>query len=416
MYLTISKRFEISSSARPWRPDWDDQRNFDAYGPASRAVHGSGYNYGICFHFNGPVDRRTGMVVNVATIKERLKPLLESRYDHKFLNLDCPAFREMAPTAENLARELLGQAGPLFSDLPAKPVVCHIRDTLTSEATAYADGRVERHLWLDFSAARRTYSPRLTDEENARLFGAAASKMGHGHNYRLRVSLTGMCDPWTGLIVEYQTWHRVLSALRAELDHKNLNEEVAELQGIPITTESLARFALQRLAKDIPVNRVRLYELPDFFAEYHSAGRFALGAVRSFQAAHRLHSAALSDPENLAIYGKCDNRAGHGHEYIVEATIGGHYDETSGTLYEFAKLTGGIEEALKPWSFKHLDAETGDFADSPSTGENIVARLWPRLEWQLDGRLDRLRLWETPNNRFTLRKQVEKLPTPAEVI
>ena len=43
------------------------------------------------------------------------------------------------------------------------------------------------------------------------------------------------------------------------------------------------------------------------------------------------------------------------------------------------------------------------FESQPSTGENIVRALWPKFDAQLDQRLVRLRLWETPNNRFTLR-------------
>jgi hypothetical protein len=45
-----------------------------------------------------------------------------------------------------------------------------------------------------------------------------------------------------------------------------------------------------------------------------------------------------------------------------------------------------------------------EFQDRTSTGENIVQSLWPQFDSRLDGRLERLRLWETANNRFTLRK------------
>jgi len=45
-----------------------------------------------------------------------------------------------------------------------------------------------------------------------------------------------------------------------------------------------------------------------------------------------------------------------------------------------------------------------EFRHRTSTGENIVQSLWPQFEARLDGRLVRLRLWETANNRFTLRK------------
>jgi 6-pyruvoyl-tetrahydropterin synthase len=63
-----------------------------------------------------------------------------------------------------------------------------------------------------------------------------------------------------------------------------------------------------------------------------------------------------------------------------------------------------MESALTPWQDHHLDLETEDFAEIPSTGENIVRALWPKMDSRLEQRMVRLRLWETANNRFTLRR------------
>ena len=62
-----------------------------------------------------------------------------------------------------------------------------------------------------------------------------------------------------------------------------------------------------------------------------------------------------------------------------------------------------MRDALDLWDQAHLDLDTEDFRDSPSTGENMARVLWPRLDARLDGLLARLRLFETENNRFTLR-------------
>jgi len=123
-----------------------------------------------------------------------------------------------------------------------------------------------------------------------------------------------------------------------------------------------------------------------------------------FHAAHRLHAATLSDAQNAKLYGKCNNRLGHGHRYLTESTIGAEYDARSGILYDFAAFRKAIEESLEPWRDRHLDLETEDFRAAPSTGENIVRALWPRIDNRLNQRLVRLRLWETANNRFTLRR------------
>jgi 6-pyruvoyltetrahydropterin/6-carboxytetrahydropterin synthase len=147
-----------------------------------------------------------------------------------------------------------------------------------------------------------------------------------------------------------------------------------------------------------------LHEREDFFAETWSDKSVFLGMRLPFSAAHRLHVVAFSDEKNTTLFGKCNNPSGHGHRYIVEATVGGAYDERTGTLFDFSQLRSALKDSLEPWQDRHLDLETKDFRDIPSTGENIVRVLWPKIDRRLDQQLVRLRLWETPNNRFTLRR------------
>jgi 6-pyruvoyltetrahydropterin/6-carboxytetrahydropterin synthase len=147
-----------------------------------------------------------------------------------------------------------------------------------------------------------------------------------------------------------------------------------------------------------------LHERDDFFAEYWNSGDYFLGMRRRFSAAHRLQISELSEAENSSLFGKCSNPLGHGHLYEAEATAGGSYDPRTGALYDFAAMQNALEQSVRPWDNKHLDVETDDFRKMPSTGENIVRAFWERLNPRLDQRLVRLRLWETNNNRFTLRK------------
>ena len=82
-------------------------------------------------------------------------------------------------------------------------------------------------------------------------------------------------------------------------------------------------------------------------------------------------------------------------------------DEQSGTVFSLVDFQDAVARSLAPWNFRHLDLDTDNFKDKPSTGENIIAVLWPRIENVLGHPLHRLRLWETPNNRFTLRRTLE---------
>jgi 6-pyruvoyltetrahydropterin/6-carboxytetrahydropterin synthase len=421
MLLTVSKRLEFSASRRLFSPALSAEANLAAFGPETVARYGTGRNYVAYFVFSGEVKPLNGMLVNISEIKARVEEVLHARFDHKFLNEDHPQFREVPPTAENVARQLFAEVEPSFGDLDARLVACHLVETPERSATVYADGLSEANYWFEFSAARQTMSPHLSAAENEAVFGTAASPHGHGHHYRARLTFregandslggTGAVpsafrdsDATAGVPPAHAEIARILESLRAELDHKNLNHEVPGLTDRPKTTESLAQYLHARVAAVLPIHRVRLHERGDFFAEYWNGGGYFLGMQRSFSAAHRLHAPTLSDAENVALYGKCNNPRGHGHRYVTEATIGGSYDERSGALYDFVSLRDGIDRALQPWQDKHLDLETEEFRGTPSTGENIVRTLWPKFNARLDDRLIRLRLWETPNNRFTLRR------------
>ncbi len=399
MLLTVSKRLEFSASRRLFIPGWSQEQNLAAFGEETNASYGTGRNYVTWFVFTGRVDADNGMLMNISEIKRRAGAVIDDRYDHKFLNEDNDAFAATPPSVENIARQLLADVSPLFADSGARLVACFVAESKERNAACYSDGVCEGHQWFSFSAARQTMSPHLSAAENEQLFGAAASPMGHGHNYRARLS-------FRAVPVAHCDIAAVLSSLESELDHKNLNAEVPGLRGRPITTESLASYIAERVQSSLPVAQVRLYERDDFFAEHHCNGARALGMQMAFSAAHQLHSDALSPEQNASLYGKCNNVRGHGHLYISEATIGGAYNERTGTLYHFVRLQQAIRGAIEPWQNKHLDFETEEFRHMPSTGENIVQALWPKVNTRVEDRLVRLRLWETANNRFTLRKHV----------
>ena len=400
MLLTVSKRLEFSASRRLFFSSWTDSENLAAFGPETAAHYGSGRNYTAYFIFSGRVDPVTGMLINISEIKKRAGEIVDERFDHKFLNEDNPAFRELPPTAENIARQLFADVAPSFADVDAKLVACHLIETPDRSATFYFDGACEGNYWFEFSAARQTMSPRLTAAENQRLFGAAATV--HGHNYRTR--LTFRKEKADGPIVQQRDVDACIKSLHEEFEHRHLNKEVPGLKDLPITTESLAAYIRERVATSLSVHRVRLHERADFFAEAWTEGSMFLGMQIRFSAAHRLHVPAFSDEKNAALFGKCDNPRGHGHLYLAEATIGGNYDERSGTLYDFVAFQKALNESIAPWQDRHLDLETEDFRKISSTGENIVHALWSKIDSRVNQQLVRLRLWETKNNRFTLRR------------
>src|SRR4029453_17595525 len=185
MLFTVRTRLEFSASRRLCFDRWSNEKNRAAFGPETDARHGSGRNYIAYFVFTGPVDPATGMLINISEIKERAGQTLRERFDHKFLNEDNPSFRDVPPTAENIARQPYIDVGPLFSDTEANLYACHVTESPEQSATYYSNGVCEANYWFEFSAARKTMSPLLSPEENSRLFGEAVSI--HGHNYCSRL-------------------------------------------------------------------------------------------------------------------------------------------------------------------------------------------------------------------------------------
>lgn len=399
MLLTVSKRVEFSASRRLFTQRLSAEENRALFGEESSARYGTGRNYVAYFVFTGQPDLVTGMLINISEIKEHAGAIIHNRYDHRFLNDDNPGFRDQVPTAENVCRQLFADVAPLFAGNSAKLCAVHLRETPQRSATVYADGATEANYWFDFSAARRTVSPHLSAAENEKLFGRASGE--HGHNYRARLTFrTESASDKPALAMQGEV-SELIRMLHSKLDHKSLNRDLAALRDKPVTTEALSRFILQ--SKPAP-SRVRLHEHDDFFAEAWNDGEIFLGMRETFSAAHRLHVPSFSDAHNAELFGKCNNPGGHGHRYMVEATLGGEYDERSGVLANFEGFRGALDEAITPWRDKHLDLETKEFRVRPSTGENIVRALWPKIDAALQQRLVRLRLWETDNNRFTLRR------------
>ncbi len=408
MYITVAKKFEIALSHRMYNQDLSDEENIALYGNESKGEYGHGHNLVVTFIFHGPVSDKDGMMLNVTVIKEKINRLLAERYDHKFLNTDIKPFDKEVPTFEKIAEELLKDAVTLFENESTQLVICHICDDNELEATAYTSGIIERSYHLDFCAARRTYSPHLSETENEKLFGVSARKSGHGHHYNLRLTFRGQPDAKSNLLVQHSQIRPLLNKFYRKYDHRNLTTDITELQGMPMTTESLAKHFFSELRKELPLDRIRLNENDYFFIEYTQNDRMFMGVKTKFYAAHRLHVQSLSDSENEEIYGKCNNANGHGHTYKVEMLLEGEYNQDTGAIFDLAIVQTHLEEILHQWNYKHLNLETDDFKDTIPTGENICLTLWDKLFVLYGNQLNRLSLWETANNRFTIRKDISE--------
>ena len=119
-----------------------------------------------------------------------------------------------------------------------------------------------------------------------------------------------------------------------------------------------------------------------------------------FNAAHRVHNPALSDEENTALYGKCNNPNWHGHNYVLEVSVTGPIDERTGYVIDLGKLRAIVErEVIDQVDHRNMNVDVPLMRGINPTAENIVVACWRALEPRVaPGRLARLKLWETENN------------------
>jgi 6-pyruvoyltetrahydropterin/6-carboxytetrahydropterin synthase len=124
----------------------------------------------------------------------------------------------------------------------------------------------------EFSSAHYYYNDAWSPEENQRVFGKCANRNGHGHNYTLEVTVEGEVDPVSGFVVDLKALKDVMDREVVQVyDHRHLNLEVPEFRTTIPTTENIAIAIWRRLEGKIEgarLRRVRVYEMPDLFADY----------------------------------------------------------------------------------------------------------------------------------------------------
>lgn len=119
-----------------------------------------------------------------------------------------------------------------------------------------------------------------------------------------------------------------------------------------------------------------------------------------FNAAHRLHSPNISDSENQAIFGKCNNANYHGHNYELVVRITGEIDPITGYVIDMKLLSKIIKEKiLSKFDHKNLNLDTQEFKSLNPTAENIAVVIWNILYKELDKRFTiKVWLYETERN------------------
>lgn len=243
-------------------------------------------------------------------------------------------------------------------------------------------------------------------------FGGTPAMRGLGRHYELDVTCSGEVDPRTGYLVNIKDIDDAVRTRVVPLINR------ACLESPWADPAELLPRMLGLLAGSLPGVRSLCWRLsPTYSVEMHME-QITHAVIRQqldFAAAHRLHAPELSDQENVAQFGKCNNPSGHGHNYRVEPAVRvrlAHAGEgRTATRYGLAELERDATACIiDRFDHKHLNRDTREFASdgglNPSV-ENIAKVCFELLSSRVRERshgsadLVSVTVWETDRTSCT---------------
>ncbi|QMU30369.1 6-pyruvoyl trahydropterin synthase family protein [Adhaeribacter radiodurans] len=127
-----------------------------------------------------------------------------------------------------------------------------------------------------FNAAHKLFNPNWSIAKNKEVFGPCANANWHGHNYELIVTVKGTPDPDTGFVIDLKKLSLLIrDHIIQKVDHKNLNLDVAFMEGKLASTENLViefwnilKPLISKISSSAQLHSLKLYETPRNFVEY----------------------------------------------------------------------------------------------------------------------------------------------------
>ncbi|ALJ04625.1 6-pyruvoyl tetrahydrobiopterin synthase [Pseudalgibacter alginicilyticus] len=111
MKVTVSRKAHFNAAHRLYRKDWDFEKNDAIFGKCNNPNF-HGHNYELIVSVTGDINKETGYVIDIKVLKEIIKDEVEDAFDHKNLNVEVPEFKDLNPTAENIAVVIYNKIKP----------------------------------------------------------------------------------------------------------------------------------------------------------------------------------------------------------------------------------------------------------------------------------------------------------------
>ena len=116
MRIKACRKAHFNAAHRLYRKDWSDEKNLQVFGKCSNPNY-HGHNYELVVAVSGEIDPETGYLIDLKILKDYINTEVEEYMDHKNLNEEVSEFKELNPTAENIAVVIWNR---LRRKLPAK--------------------------------------------------------------------------------------------------------------------------------------------------------------------------------------------------------------------------------------------------------------------------------------------------------
>ena len=100
--VAVFRKESFNAAHRLNNPDWTDEKNQEVFGKCN-LPHYHGHNYELIVKITGKPDKKTGYVMDLKVLSDLINKEITERFDHKNLNLDTVEFKNLNPTAENIA-------------------------------------------------------------------------------------------------------------------------------------------------------------------------------------------------------------------------------------------------------------------------------------------------------------------------
>jgi 6-pyruvoyltetrahydropterin/6-carboxytetrahydropterin synthase len=114
MKVTVSRKAHFNAAHRLYRKDWSNEKNDAIFGKCNNPNY-HGHNYELIVSVTGEIDKETGYVIDMKVLKDLIKEEVEDAFDHKNLNEDVEAFKNLNPTAENIVVIIYDKLKPRLS-------------------------------------------------------------------------------------------------------------------------------------------------------------------------------------------------------------------------------------------------------------------------------------------------------------